>query len=61
MSHKVQRLAELSLAFATRQEEAEKLWTELKQNILHQPEVMRRYCACLRLCGWLQKKIKEAA
>ena len=61
MTHQAQRFAELSIAFATRQEEAEKLWAGLKRDILHQPELTRRYCACLRLCGWLQKKIKESA
>lgn len=61
MSHHVQRLAELSLAFATRQRHAEKLWAELKQDILYQPELTRRYCACLRLCGWIQKRINALA
>jgi hypothetical protein len=60
MTHQAQRLADLSIAYIARQEDGEKLWADLKQN-LRQARVMRRYCACMRLCGWLQKKIKELA
>ena len=59
MTPHAKRLAELSLALAAREEQCFLLWTELKRDILHQPDVMRRYCACLRLCGWMQRKIRR--
>ena len=61
MNHQAQRIAELASALASREQQAEELWAELKQDILHQPDLTRKYCACLRLCGWIQKRIKAFA
>lgn len=57
MNHRAQRIAELASALASREKQAEELWAELKKDILHQPELTRKYCACLRLCEWIQKQL----
>ncbi len=58
MSDPIDRLA---LAYAARCKQAMEMWMELKSDHMNQPKLMRRYCACLRLCGWLQKQIKSLA
>lgn len=56
----VEKKAVYAVALEERDKDAMRLWKRLEGDTkFENKKALRRYSACLRLCAWLQKKIKE--